>query len=205
MVIAGAGGHALEVLDALISKNMASRVLFYDDLSTNTYFQETYPVVKNKEELSLRFKEDPHFIIGVGDCKARKYFYELFESLGGKHLAIHAKTSIISDFAQLNQTDVFNFCFIGSNVISGKGTMINSGSQVHHEVQIGQFSNINPGVQLIGKCHIGDNCSIGTGAIVLPKIKIGNNVTVGAGTVVTKDVPDNCTLVGVPGKIIKIS
>ena len=32
---------------------------------------------------------------------------------------------------------------------------------------------------------------------------IGNNVVIGAGTVVTKNIPDNCTVVGVPGKIIK--
>lgn len=50
---------------------------------------------------------------------------------------------------------------------------------------------------------IGDNCYIGTGATILGPIHIGNNVTIAAGAVVTKDVPDNCTVAGVPARIIK--
>jgi serine O-acetyltransferase len=52
---------------------------------------------------------------------------------------------------------------------------------------------------------IGNNVSIGAGAKVLGKIKIGNNVKIGANAVVLKDVPDNCTVVGVPGKIVKLN
>lgn len=50
---------------------------------------------------------------------------------------------------------------------------------------------------------IGKNCVIGAGAVVLGEIKIGDNVNIGANAVVLKDVPDNCTVVGVPGKIVK--
>ena len=38
---------------------------------------------------------------------------------------------------------------------------------------------------------------------IAPTAKIGKNVIVGAGSVVTKDVPDNCMVVGIPAKIIK--
>lgn len=50
---------------------------------------------------------------------------------------------------------------------------------------------------------IGDNVMVGSGAKILGPIKIGNNVKIGASSVVLKDVPSNCTVVGVPGKIIK--
>lgn len=50
---------------------------------------------------------------------------------------------------------------------------------------------------------IGNNCIIGVNSIILPGIKIGNHVVVGAGAVVTKDIPDNCIVVGNPAKIIK--
>ncbi len=49
---------------------------------------------------------------------------------------------------------------------------------------------------------IGDNVVIGAGACILGEIKIGNNVNIGANAVVLTDIPDNCTVVGVPGKII---
>ena len=50
---------------------------------------------------------------------------------------------------------------------------------------------------------IGDNVFIGAGAKILGPIKIGNGAVIGANAVVTKNVPDNCTVVGVPAKIIK--
>ena len=49
---------------------------------------------------------------------------------------------------------------------------------------------------------IGDNCLIGAGAVVIGDIKVGNNVKIGAGAVVNKDVPDGCTVVPQPMRII---
>ena len=43
---------------------------------------------------------------------------------------------------------------------------------------------------------------IGCGAKILGPIKIGNNVKIGANAVVTKDVQDNSTVVGIPGKVL---
>lgn len=55
-----------------------------------------------------------------------------------------------------------------------------------------------------GKRHptIGDNVIIGAGAKVLGNIVIGRNCRLGAGSVVLRDVPENSTVVGVPGRIL---
>lgn len=50
---------------------------------------------------------------------------------------------------------------------------------------------------------IGKRCWIGANAIILPGVTIGDNCVVAAGSVVTKDVPSNCTVAGVPARIIK--
>lgn len=50
---------------------------------------------------------------------------------------------------------------------------------------------------------IGNNVLIGAGAKIIGNIHIGNNVNIGANVVVISDVPDNCTVAGNPGKIIK--
>ncbi len=44
---------------------------------------------------------------------------------------------------------------------------------------------------------------IGAGAVILGEVNIGDNVKIGANAVVLKDIPDNCTVVGVSGKIVK--
>lgn len=52
---------------------------------------------------------------------------------------------------------------------------------------------------------IGDNCLIGSNAVIIGGVRIGNNVQIGANAVVTKDIPDNCTVAGVPAEVVKIS
>lgn len=53
------------------------------------------------------------------------------------------------------------------------------------------------------KPTLGNNVHVATGARVLGDIVIGDNVVIGANAVVVKDVPPNCTVVGVPAYIIK--
>ena len=50
---------------------------------------------------------------------------------------------------------------------------------------------------------IGDDVTIGAGAKVLGKCVVGNRVKIGANCVVVKDVPDDCTVVGVPAFIVR--
>lgn len=44
---------------------------------------------------------------------------------------------------------------------------------------------------------------IGAGACILNNVKIGRNVRIGANAVVTHDIPDDCTVAGVPARIVR--
>lgn len=52
-------------------------------------------------------------------------------------------------------------------------------------------------------CTVGEKAVIGANSTILPGVKIGNRVVVGAGAVVTKDIPDDCVVVGNPARTIK--
>ncbi|AEL27418.1 PglD-related sugar-binding protein [Cyclobacterium marinum] len=201
MVIAGAGSHAMEVLDVLISKKMNVGVKFFDNVSSENVFQSSYPVLKSKDELTDAFKMDPRFMLGVGECEVREFMYKLFVSLGGELVGIRTESAIISTYSPSDTSDVFHHSFIGANVELGLGTLINTGSFIHHGATVGRFSTISPGVQVLGNACVGDLSFIGAGAILLPGVKVGNNVKVAAGAVVTVDVPDEATCIGVPAKI----
>ena len=56
-----------------------------------------------------------------------------------------------------------------------------------------------------GKRHptLEDNVMVSSGARVLGSFTVGENSKIGAGSVVLKEVPPNCTVVGVPGRIVK--
>jgi sugar O-acyltransferase (sialic acid O-acetyltransferase NeuD family) len=81
-------------------------------------------------------------------------------------------------------------------------TSIHMGSLIAHESVIGNSVFISPGACISGIVTIGDGSLIGTNATILPRLKIGKWSTVGAGAVVFKDVPDYCTVLGNPAKLV---
>jgi acetyltransferase-like isoleucine patch superfamily enzyme len=52
------------------------------------------------------------------------------------------------------------------------------------------------------RVEIGDDVFVGVDSIILPGVKIGSKVVVGAGSVVTRDIPDNCVVVGSPARVV---
>lgn len=56
---------------------------------------------------------------------------------------------------------------------------------------------------LSGRPVIGNNVTIGTGAVIVGDISIGNNVKIAANAFINKSLPDNCVVMGNPGKIVK--
>jgi serine O-acetyltransferase len=94
----------------------------------------------------------------------------------------------------------------------GEGVFIDHGMGVviGETAIVGNYALIYQGVTLggtgkeSGKRHptLGENVVVGAGAKVLGNILIGNNVRIGAGSVVLRDVPSDCTVVGVPGRIL---
>ncbi|PMQ01581.1 MAG: serine O-acetyltransferase [Dictyoglomus sp. NZ13-RE01] len=86
----------------------------------------------------------------------------------------------------------------------GMGVVIGETTEIGDNVLIYQGVTLGGTGKEKGKRHptIGNNVVIGAGAKVLGPITIGDNVRIGAGSVVLKSVPPNCTVVGVPGKII---
>ena len=51
---------------------------------------------------------------------------------------------------------------------------------------------------------LGNNVMVGCGAKVLGPFRVGDNVKIAANSVVLREVPDNCTVVGIPGHIVRV-
>ncbi len=90
----------------------------------------------------------------------------------------------------------------GIGVVIGETTEIGDNCVLFHNVTLGGTGKHK------GKRHptIGANVMIGTGAILLGPIKVGNNVKIGANTfILMRNVPDNTTVAGTPGRIVKMN
>lgn len=86
----------------------------------------------------------------------------------------------------------------------GMGVVIGETTEIGDNVTIYQGVTLGGTGKEKGKRHptIGSNVVISTGAKVLGSLTIGDNVKIGAGSVVLRNVPPNCTVVGVPGKVV---
>ncbi len=87
----------------------------------------------------------------------------------------------------------------------GMGVVIGETAIVGNDVTIYQGVTLGGTGKDQGKRHptIGNDVMIASGAKILGPFKIGDHSKVGAGSVVLKEVPDHCTVVGVPGRIVK--
>ena len=96
---------------------------------------------------------------------------------------------------------------IGENffIDHGNGVIIGETAVVGNNVTLYQGVTLGGTGKEHGKRHptIGDNVMISAGAKVLGSFTIGENSKIGAGSVVLEAVPPNCTVVGVPGRIVK--
>ncbi len=91
-------------------------------------------------------------------------------------------------------------CFIDH----GLGVVIGETAEIGDDVTIYQGVTLGGTGKERGKRHptLGNGVLVGVGAKVLGAITIGDNCRIGAGAVVVKPVPPNCTVVGIPGKVV---
>lgn len=208
MLIVGAKGFAKEVLEILHQNGDLENLVFFDDVNDDIHglLYNQFPILKNLEEAKNYFQNtDKRFTIGIGNPILRKNMFSKFSAVGGQ------ATSVISSLSEIGSygVSIDEGCVvmggvrISNDVKIGKGTMIYYNSVITHDVEIGDFVEVSPGSSILGRAKIGHNAHIATGAIILPDLWIGSDVTVGAGSVVTRNLPDNCTAVGAPAKIIK--
>jgi len=87
----------------------------------------------------------------------------------------------------------------------GMGDVIGETAEIGDNVTIYQGATLGGTGKETGKRHptIGNNVVISTGAKVLGPFKVGDNSKIGANAVVLSEVPPNCTVVGVPGRIVR--
>lgn len=102
-------------------------------------------------------------------------------------------------------------CYVPGSAAIGAGTRLGYGGigiVIHKDAIVGRNCIIGVGVVIGGDGvghgvpTIGDEVQIGAGAKLLGKIQIGDCARIGANAVVLSDVPERCTAVGVPARIL---
>ncbi len=208
MLIFGAKGLAKEVLEVSLEKESRKDIVFYDDISTDLpdRLYNEFRILRTLDQARAYLEnEDLRFVLGLGGPMLRQAIFDKFVSIGGAPYSLISSTSRIGSFGVVidEGVNVMLNSVITNDVKIGKGALINQIASIGHDVEIGEFVEVCPGVAISGHCKIGKLSFLGTNCTILPNVKIGERVIVGAGSVINRDIPDGCTVVGVPGKIIK--
>ncbi len=166
-----------------------------------------------KEQIETIFREDPaaRSVLEILLC------YPGFHAILLHRLAhrlwrwgIPLLPRLISQFSRaLTGIEIHPGARIGRRffIDHGMGVVIGETTEIGDDVLLYQGVTLGGTGKEKGKRHptIGNHVVIGAGAKVLGNIRIGDHVKIGAGSVVIHSVPDHSTVVGIPGRVVRIA
>lgn len=205
----GSGGHAKVVIE-IIHAMGGCRITGLLDPKKKLWGSEILgiPVLGGDNllsDLQIRNQVQEIFIgLGsVGNLEPRKRLYKKALTHGIEVLSVIHPQTIISPSSEIGYgVTIMAGAIINSCVRMGNNVVVNTGAIIEHDCIIGKHVFIATGVKLASTVNIGDGTHIGVGASVRQCVNIGRNAIIGAGAVVVSDVPDCCTVAGVPARDI---
>ncbi len=208
IVLLGAGGHCKVIIDIIESSNKY-KIIGIIDKNKNSEKVLGYNVLGDEGLLEIILNKAENAVVSLGHVKfmqTRHYLFQKLVNLKFKLPVLVHKHSVVSQYTKIG----FGTCIMAGSVINpavtiGENCIINTASIIEHDCTIHNNVHVCPKAAILGGVTIESNSFIGAGSYILPNLNIGKNVIIGAGSVVLSDVSDNCTVVGVPGQVIKTS
>lgn len=209
IAILGTGGFAREILTLIENINAATpqfEILgFVDNNLAKGTMINGYPVIGNDDEIGATEKPLA-LVLAFGEPhlkeKVRAKFTNpniSFPTLVHPNVIIGSERSV-----SLGQgCIVCAGCILTTDITIHDFVTLNLACTVGHDVVIDEFSSFMPSCNISGEVEIGKNVYCGTGVKIINQTRIGANAIIGAGAVVTRDIPSDCTAVGMPAKPIK--
>jgi sugar O-acyltransferase (sialic acid O-acetyltransferase NeuD family) len=196
LVVYGAGGQARETAE--VASRSGWRVVAYLDLRPGADVHQVPVLAEGDRPAGVPAA------LGLGEPDRRRRVFERCAA-GSCWPTLTHPSAVVSPAAAVDGTAglVQAGAVVSCDVRVGRGVLVNYGATIGHDAELGEFAVVLPGASVSGGVRVGAGALIGSRAVVLPGLSVGRSARVGAGAVVTKDVPDNCTVVGVPATVVR--
>lgn len=206
IVIIGAGGFGREVAFLIEDINKVEKkwnIIGFIDDNKEIIGKEIngYKVIGDIEWLK---SQKLYVANAIGDPIIKKNVIKKLEKSKNKYPVLIHPNVIYSKYVEFGEGSII--CagnILTVNIKIGKHVIVNLDCTIGHDAVIEDYSTILPSVNISGYVKVGKCVSIGTGSAIIQGVNIGENAIVGAGAVVVKDLPSDCTAVGVPAKPIQ--
>lgn len=187
IVLAGAGGHALSLLENMPHPE---RVAGY--LAPQPSPGIDLPWLGPDSQAAVLASEGYIFHIAfvyasVPMMDKRRRIIDEYEKSGASFATIIAPTAIVTPHCLIGEGAAVLAGAIVNRAKIGRNAIINTGAIVEHDCSIGDNTFIGPGVTIGGATSIGHDCFIGLGASIRNGITIAPGICVGMGSVVTRN------------------
>lgn len=208
IVIIGAGGFGREVAWLIEDINKQSnqwnfRGFIDENIANHGKVLNGFEILGGLEWFNKN--QDIYYVCATGNPKVKKEIIEKCRKYRVKAATLVHPSVIMWDKNVVGEGSIIcasNIITVNINI--GNHVILNLDCTIGHDSIIQDYCTILPGVNISGNVTIESGCEIGTGSAIIQGISIGANTILGAGSVLIKDLPESCTAVGVPAKIIKI-
>jgi sugar O-acyltransferase (sialic acid O-acetyltransferase NeuD family) len=213
VIVLGAGGNSLGILDAIQACNAqdAGRPRYeiagvLDDIPEN----------RGKLVLGARvlgpIADAPRhagclFINGISSLGSFREIPNIVRRAGvapERFVSIvHPRATVAAGARVGRGTSILAGSVIAPEAVIGDHVIILQNSSVNHHSRVGDFATLSAGITILGYVDIGRNAFVGGGTTMAPRVSIGESAIVGAGSVVIRDVPAGRVYAGNPARELK--
>ena len=208
IVIFGSGGFAREIAHLIEDINEQQPewdLLGYLDDNEEKHGRiiNELPVLGGMEW--FKKQDEVSLVMGIGSPQAKKAIRKNlneFTNISYPNL-IHPSVKF-SRFNMIGEGNVI--CegnLLTTNIKLQDFVTINLNCTIGHDTEVHSFSTILPNASVSGDVVFEECVDFGTNSTIIQGIRVGEGTIVGAGAVVVKNLPANCTAVGMPAKPIK--
>jgi sugar O-acyltransferase (sialic acid O-acetyltransferase NeuD family) len=181
IVLLGAGGHCISVIDVIEQENKYNIIGVLDPDKNDNILG--YPILGDDSLIDYYIKTDVLFAITVGQIKSSKIKRNIAYQIPKERCP-----SLISPYAYVSRhSSIGNGNHIMHNSVLNAGSslgsfnIINTLANIEHGVQIGDFNHISTAAMINGDCKIGSRNFVGSNATISNGIYIGDDKLIGAG------------------------
>jgi sugar O-acyltransferase (sialic acid O-acetyltransferase NeuD family) len=212
LIILGAGGNSVDILDAVNETNAHSKLPRYEcigflDDDQQRWGQEIWGVQVLGPLESATNYPDAYFVNSIGSERNFRQKAAIIAKTGlppERFETIVHPTASVSRMAALGKgVVVLQHVTISNQVSIGNHVIILPNSVISHDVVIGDYSCITGGVCISGMATIEKDCYLGTNSSIIGNVKLETGCIIGMGAVIRHDVPANAVMVGNPARLLR--